>query len=201
MRDISIVNPRLNPGMFPLEIAKNNKVIALIDPPTHTILIDEDVAKIRALRGFGPRSQGLQKGALLTRREHDMTFSSKTRGAEPLKRAETAKGQAKYLQRRAKVKESERQIAEVSISHDGDIAVAVCMALDQSEPEKTTEFIVDDGRTLPTHEAQWGDEGWFSKDSDLEGSSEREAATNSTEFKEAIESFLNQSERKVPFLP
>ena len=187
--------------MFPVELAKKSKAVALIDPPMDTILIDERVAEIRALRGFGMQSQGLQKGALLTRREHDINFSSKTFREEPLKGAMKQSGSTKYLERRAKIKESERQIAEVNISHDGNTAVAVCLALDQPEPERKTGSILDDGRSLPIHEPQWGDEGWFSKDNTTKTMPERNDSTDSEEYKEAMDSFFKQSERKIPFLP
>lgn len=141
--------------MFPEGLAKKSKVIALVDPMVNTILMDARVAEIRSLRGFGPRSQGFPKGALLTRRDHNMSNSSDT----------LENGSERYLERRAKIEESHRQIAEINISHDGDTAVAVCMALDQPKPETKEKVIVDDGRFDPIHEPEWGDEGWFSRDS------------------------------------
>lgn len=157
MRDISIISPRLHPGMFPVDFAKKTKVVALIDPQVNTILLDEHIAKVRALCGFGPQSQGFRKGALRTRQEHSMSMKEHTMGAN----VDTES--TKYIQRRAKISESDRQMAEVSISHDGDTAVAMCLALDEQEPEITREIIIDDGCSLPIHEPNWGDEGWFSE--------------------------------------
>lgn len=61
------------------------------------------------------------------------------------------------------MREDERQIAEISISHDGDYAIAVCMALDEApkDMEEDTEFIDDDGSGEPIHEPVWGDVGFL----------------------------------------
>ena len=61
------------------------------------------------------------------------------------------------------MKEDERQSAEVSISHDGDHAIAVCMALDEApeEMEEGTEILDDDGSGEPIHEPVWADVGFL----------------------------------------
>lgn len=61
------------------------------------------------------------------------------------------------------MKEEERQTAELNISHDGDYAVAVCLALDEASKEKEGdgEPIVDDGSGEPIHEPIWGDRGFL----------------------------------------
>ena len=199
MHDISIVNPRLNPAMFPKEFALKNKAVALIEPVCNTILIDERVARIRALRGFGPRSRDFRKGALLTGEETDLAVTNAAANSEAFRDSPRL---FRYFERRAKVEESERQIAEVNISHDGNAAVAVCMALDQPVKAKG-ERIIDDGKWLPVHEPQWGDEGWFSKDNIfMDNPSEGEVSVNSDEYKDAMDGFFKQrSERKIPFLP
>ena len=146
--------------------------------------MDERVARLRALRGFGPRSQKLRKDNLVTGSGH---ASRDDQNQEPL-----------YYERRSKVKESERQIAEVSISHDGSYAAAVCMALDEPATEASDQFVIDDGEGLPKHEPRWGDEGWFGRDK----------ATDMTEdptfdaeyYKNAIEDVLKTEKEKIPYL-
>lgn len=69
---------------------------------------------------------------------------------------------SKFIVRRARIKDEEQQIAEISISHDGDYSVAVCMALDEPLKRKNAvEYLVDDGLGEPLHEPEWGDEGWL----------------------------------------
>lgn len=65
--------------------------------------------------------------------------------------------------RQARIKEEDRQVAELSISHDGEYAVAVCMALDEprEETEGKSEPIIDDGTGEPIHEPVWGDKGFL----------------------------------------
>ena len=62
--------------------------------------------------------------------------------------------------RGSRVKDSDKQVAEINISHDGDYAVAMCMAFDPPGSEVFEDIIVDKGEGLPLHEPQWGDEGW-----------------------------------------
>ena len=109
---------------------------ALVDPPSDSILMDDRVAEIRALKGFGPKSKSLPKGAVVERNGQN------------------------YYRRRSRIKESERQMADVSISHDGAYAVAVCMAPNEPGSELAGEVIIDDGTSPSMHEPSWGDEGW-----------------------------------------
>ena len=78
---------------------------------------------------------------------------------QDLENSEVDKGVHYY--RRSRVKESDRQVAEVNISHDGDYAIAVCMAFDPRKPTVQEKTIVDNGEGLSLHEPQWGDEGWL----------------------------------------
>ena len=61
--------------------------------------------------------------------------------------------------RRSLVKEEDRQLADLSISHDGDYAVAVCMAVGE-EYEADSTVLVDNGEGDPIHEPEWGDKGF-----------------------------------------
>lgn len=201
MHDVSIIRPDRHPKMFPAGATKLGKSVALIEPPSHNVVIDERVAEIRGLRGFGPRSRHLQPGALLVDREQDLevTYSSKVDGVNGL-RGEL--GKIRSFERRSKVDESERQIAEVNISHDGNTAVAVCMALDQPESHFELERTIDDGTGLPIHEPQWGDEGWFLPDKVVKDMKpDSRIKPGSEDYNKAMQSFLDTSKRKIPFLP
>ncbi len=68
-----------------------------------------------------------------------------------------------FVLRKRLVREEERQIAELSISHDGPYIVAVCMALDEDVKNSGSHVhLVDDGSGEPMHEPSWGDKGWLS---------------------------------------
>ena len=140
MHEISIIDPRTRPAMFSVEDAQHLKLIALIDPPCDTILIDERVAELRSLRGFSPLSHQLLRAKWVVW------------------------GGKRYYSRRSKVKESERQMAKISISHDEGYSTAVCIAFDRPFGEDRDKEIIDDGKGLPLHEPIWGDEGWFDQD-------------------------------------
>lgn len=76
---------------------------------------------------------------------------------------------SKFFLRKARIKDDDQQAAEISISHDGDYAVAVCMALDEKsdtiDPSwKSLQCIVDDGSGEPFHEPEWGDTGYLEVD-------------------------------------
>ena len=180
MREISIVTPDRQPQLSAAERSYSNKPVALIDPPTSTILMNDAVAQLRALRHFTTYRQDNRKNPLILQKDRE--------GFQPINGymgpAENSRAEVegdKYIERRARIDESQRQVAEVNISHDGDVAVAVCMALDQSLPEKKLERIIDDGSSPPMHEPQWGDEGWLSTDQMLQTVSEGKASNDSAE--------------------
>ena len=156
MQSISIVRPTVLPGpLFSTSTGGARKLIALIDPPSDRIEMTPRIARGRGLRGFVPQSDGLHKKALMTREElrkdvPDLEDSEMHRGV--------------HFYRGSRVKDSDRQIAEINISHDGEYAIAMCMAFDPPTsvvPEKT---VVDHGEGLPLHEPRWGDEGWLIPD-------------------------------------
>lgn len=152
MKDISIVKPSPPPGLSEKAIGGDQKVIALIDPPSDRISMSARVATQRGLRGFVSETYGLYKGALMTK-------------DEPRKERESEKGperdKCNYYHRGSRVRDSDRQVAEINLSHDGDYAIAVCMAFDPSESTYKQKTILDRGEGPPLHEPQWGDEGWF----------------------------------------
>ena len=153
MQDISIIRPSLPPRSSSSTGTDGaQKLVALIDPPCDRIEMHRRVATRRGLRGFVFKNYGLHKGALMTRDEL-------RKEAQDLENSKVDKGVHYY--RRSRVKESDRQIAEINISHDGDYAIAVCIAFDPPDSIVQEKTIVDNGEGLPLHEPQWGDEGWL----------------------------------------
>ena len=71
----------------------------------------------------------------------------------------TLNGQRTMFQRYCLIPMEERRLADASISHDGDYAIAVCQALDEPSAPKL-EDIVDDGHGGPLHEPEFGDIGF-----------------------------------------
>ncbi|KAL9103156.1 MAG: hypothetical protein Q9163_001761 [Psora crenata] len=183
MHEVSIITPRLYPAIFPLKEAMKNKTVALIDPLCDTILMDERVAQLRALRGFGPRSQRMERGARAT-------------GSD--ERAQAPDQGPVYYARRSKVNESDRQVADVNISHDGKYAVAVAMAVDEPVSDAKGEHIMDDGEGLPKHEPQWGDEGWFVREKVTY--EDKDPTSDPAYYKKAAETVARTEKEKIPFL-
>ncbi|KAL9136985.1 MAG: hypothetical protein Q9175_001818 [Cornicularia normoerica] len=153
MHNISIVRPSLPPGSFSgTGTGGAQKMIALIDPPSDRIEMLARVATIRGLRGFAVKNYGLHKGALMSKDE----IHKEVQDSEDEK---VHRGTHYY--RRSRVNESDRQVAEINISHDGDYAVAMCMAFDPPGSTVSEKTIVDKGEGLALHDPQWGDEGWL----------------------------------------
>ena len=206
MQDISIIHQR-----SPQATNTISQLVALIDPVCDTIEMDERVASERRLRGFGPQSQELYKGALIG--NADDCENAHSRDEKVVKKAPR-------FHRRAKVRSSDRQVAKINISHDGDYAVAVCMAFDPPGMKPEEKRIVDDGRGPPKHEPQWGDEGWFDvvteaispaeenniEDIGLKDLLEKQNSVHSPEdlkkiLQEALEGSEEDSIRRLPPLP
>ena len=206
MQDISIIHQR-----SPQATNTISQLVALIDPVCDTIEMDERVASERRLRGFGPQSQELYKGALIGNADECENAHS---------RDEKVVKNAPRFHRRAKVRSSDRQVAKINISHDGDYAVAVCMAFDPPGMKPEEKRIVDDGRGPPKHEPQWGDEGWFDvvteaispaeenniEDIGLKDLLEKQNSVHSPEdlkkiLQEALEGSEEDSIRRLPPLP
>ena len=132
------------------------RIYALVDPPAQMVAMDEKVAQMRGLRGYGHndsknRRADFRSGPCVYGAIHNNSFQ------------ETMPSDGKrFLVRRLKIKAAERQVAEVSISHDGDYAVAVCMAMNELPVDPSEQpLIIDDGSKDPIHEFEWGDEGWL----------------------------------------
>ncbi|KAL8775272.1 MAG: hypothetical protein Q9209_000279 [Squamulea sp. 1 TL-2023] len=69
---------------------------------------------------------------------------------------------SRFFVRKAKIQYEDQQVAEVSISHDNDYAVAVCMAYNEkTDSRDPVKCIIDDGSGEPLHEPEWGDSGYL----------------------------------------
>ena len=102
--------------------------------------MDAAVAMVRGLRGFKAHNSGFPIGK----------FHQQTHPCE-----------GAYLHRLAKTSEMRYRVAQISISHDGDTAIASCIADSREEMRTIEHNIIDDGTSSPLHEPLVGDEGWF----------------------------------------
>ena len=77
--------------------------------------------------------------------------------------AECGDDQKKIFFKRSKLyREEDQQVAEISISHDGDYAVAICMSVEEADHKGCIRpFAIDDGSGDPIHEPEWGDRGFL----------------------------------------
>jgi len=130
-------------------IGKTVKPLLLIDPPRRIVKLDFDTAKARGLREAAS-NQAMPTGAPVS---GDGSLS----GTSPLVCLQ-AKDRGSIC-RRLLIEEEDRQLADLSISHDGEYAIAVCMALDEA-PGRYPEPFIDDGTGEPIHEPEWGDHGF-----------------------------------------
>lgn len=163
-QEISIVDLR---GATPFEAEEGFRfnLNALIDPPTRVVQMNGKVATQRGLRGFRgleekPDTIIYQPGC-----ETD-TAGNNLHGTSEPKEKFRSPTYGSLVTRRSLVKEEDRQIAELSITHENSVAVAVCMALkDQGENvHHEAEPIIDDGSGDPVHEPVWGDRGFLTQD-------------------------------------
>ncbi|KAL8809861.1 MAG: hypothetical protein Q9200_003044 [Gallowayella weberi] len=155
LRDISIVQAN-----------SNNKVQALVAPiRTVEIVMDPIVAQQRGIKEARSPHLGVE----------GMVIGGQFFKSVRIESSEEVGSM--YFIRRAKIKDDERQVAEISISHDDDYAVAVCMALDErTDVKESIKHIVDDGSGEPLHEPDWGDIGWL-EDRDSTDTGDRQDVT------------------------
>jgi hypothetical protein len=157
-QEISIINPNL--ATPEVEHGIGFSVNAVIDPPTRMVQMNHRVATLRGLRGF--RGDKEEPGAMTDQQGH----------MEPLKCEKEGNGKQNgwrrlpmrqsFLSRRSLVKNEDKQIAQLSISHENSVAVAVCMAVLDASEGMTDEMepIIDNGSGDPIHEPAWGDHGF-----------------------------------------
>lgn len=144
MQDISI----LQAAEGPIPAIGSGGPYVLVEPICDLVAMSESVAASRGLLG----ARTLQERALTSRVEIEHENQGSEGNDYEKKRTFT---------RRAKVNPADRQTAKISISHDGDLASAVCMAFDPPDSQREPKKILDEGRGPSIHEPQWGDQGWL----------------------------------------
>lgn len=157
-QEISIINPNL--AIPEAEDGIGFNLNAVIDPPTRMVQLDQKVATLRGLRGF----QGDEEdpGAMPDQRGYMKLLRGEGQGNGKENGWPQFPMRHSFLTRRSLVKDEDRQIAQLSISHENCVAVATCMAmLDPSKrvPDEKGP-IIDDGSGDPIHEPAWGDRGF-----------------------------------------
>ncbi|MCJ1383966.1 hypothetical protein MMC17_007080 [Xylographa soralifera] len=126
------------------------KPMILISPPTRPVIMNTLTAAKRGLKGVASENKKAASPRALAKVAPKISTFAQEAGFqidEPL-----------FL-RQLSVKEADKRLADVSISHDGGYATAVCLALDE-EIEEDLEPIVDSGDGDPLHEPNWGDRGF-----------------------------------------
>ena len=170
---------------------KSTKTVALVDPVCNTVEMNHRIADKRGLRGFES-----------CRLDHDGTAVSTKQNVKQLR--------PQISERRRRIKEHERQTAEINISHDGDYATAVCMAFDSPDLHPEGRRIVDTGVGPPMHEPEWGDVGWLDQDDTLKRTKENlpdtsEPSVNQDTYWTALQEELVMAEQReewrIPSLP
>ena len=153
--DISI----LPPATGGLKVSgKTTKPRMLIDPPRRIVKMDIETAIARGLREtvLNQKDRKVLTVGTLSKADGTASEGDTMRTRPPSSRQSTLRHS---IDRRHLVKEEDKQLADLSISHDGDYAIAVCMALDEGIDEHT-EPCIDDGTGEAIHEPEWGDEGF-----------------------------------------
>ena len=148
LKDVSILPALSLKPSDQLESEQNLKVHAIVHPVSKTISMSRQIAKARGL--FALLESGLEPGTklriLAKFRKMDLDDSNT------------------LIERSKRIRQEDSQIAELSISHDGNYATAVCIALDEDTTGAVdTEPITDGGLGEPIHEPEWGDRGWLSE--------------------------------------
>ncbi|KAL9107848.1 MAG: hypothetical protein Q9187_008372, partial [Circinaria calcarea] len=161
-RDISILPP------LPTTSGPTvNKPIALIDPPRRIVKMSRDVARIRGLTDGinASRSSNPEKSSTLTgawaRWNHDST-SITTPSPSPTRSSKTPSSRPTNLKpstRFLALQSSDRQVVDISISHEEDYAMAVCLAPSDltEDPVAELQAIIDHGSGEAIHEPELGD--------------------------------------------
>ena len=110
--------------------------------------MDNVTAMKRGLKGFAPEAN-IKRSIVTGTHLQGHTESNNPKGCRSI-------GHKTLNVRRLLVKEEDRQVADLSISHDGEYAIAVCMAVDEVY-EVDMMAVTDTGKGDPIHEPEWGD--------------------------------------------
>ena len=123
--------------------------------------MNEEVARQRGLRqkqnsnSFSNSEAGMTPEAASWARWDDYSRPVKHLPEQPIP---ARKGEVRT--RKLLVTEKERQTVDISISHDGDYAIAICLAVDDVQ-EQDLEPITDKGIGDAIHEPEWRDRGFL----------------------------------------
>ena len=152
-RDISILPP--TDRILDQNPKPEQKPSVLIQPVPQYVVMETRVAISRGLAGFSS-----DKPDGYTRPGSSETISGEILDGHFV--PGTGPNTRMFVSRKRLVKEEERQVAELSISHDGPYVVAVCMALDEEVKDSgSLGYVIDDGSGDPMHEPEWSDRGWL----------------------------------------
>lgn len=159
-QDISIIDIDPRGAGFEAEAGIRFNLNAAIDPPTRSVQMDQRVAILRGLRGF--RGDEEETSAIIGQAELADLPVKRKQGHLVQSEGLRIPMHGPYLTRRSLVKDEDRQIAELSITHENTVAVAVCMAWKDPSEEMIGELepIIDDGSGESMHEPAWGDRGF-----------------------------------------
>lgn len=141
--------------MSDLNLSSRHKPFILIEPMPPYVVMDSQIAVSRGIRGFSPErpDEALPVGSSVSGQLVDGNFIP---GRGP--------GMKEFVLRKGLVKMDDRQMAELSISHDGSYVIAVCMALDEeAKDSESPPYLADNGSGDPIHEPIWGDRGWLNE--------------------------------------
>ncbi|MCJ1479434.1 hypothetical protein MMC13_008120 [Lambiella insularis] len=145
---ISILVP---PQEGALGLGVTIKPQCLIDPPRPAVIMNRSTAIKRGLESL-----------ILESNTTRISYPTGSTLDTSLKAIATSAGlptQEAIFARPLRTIETERRVADLSISHDGSYAIAVCMALDE-DWEESNHAVIDSGEGESIHEPQWGDQGF-----------------------------------------
>lgn len=148
--------------------------VALVEPPRRWVLISEELAERRGLHRVDHfTSQAHVKDQNPAGLKHSCILGTFIKGK--FVRTNNHTDQRFYPRRLVWSNElqQEREVAQVSLSHDGGFAVATCIASTTSHAQRAQQnasgrlqkgaiedAVIDDGQGEAIHEPAWGDEGW-----------------------------------------
>ena len=122
--------------------------------------MNEEVARQRGLRQKHNSNSFPNSGAGLRRRVASWArWDDHSQPVKQLPEQQIPTRKCEVRIRKMLVAEKERQTIDISISHDADYAVAVCLAVDDVQ-EQDLEPITDKGIGDAIHQPEWGDKGF-----------------------------------------
>lgn len=123
----------------------------LIEPPRSVVIMDRLTAIKRGLKDIASETTMACEPILRCSTPDERLRAIATLAGIPF--------QEPIFVRQLLTTQEERRVADLSISHDGNYAVAVCMALNE-DWEETPPPVIDSGEGKSIHEPQLGDLGF-----------------------------------------